>query len=159
MHRFHIHPFIFSLNQEPTFNIKQCEDDTYISVVEILSEADVARKPCKVSTCLSVPEQAFLVGGKENFVEDLEIVQDYVLLKNNDTIPCFRGNNYMVRDLAFSHLTVEKLNRSPSLETTTNILNHSYLLLSEQPELHENHSACRYTNLEITARSIITNGE
>ncbi|XP_056605967.1 thrombopoietin receptor [Triplophysa dalaica] len=143
---------------EPSFNIKQCEDDTYISVVEILSEADVARKPCKVSTCLSVPEQAFLVDEKENFVEDLEIVQDYVLLKNNDTIPCFRGNNYTVRDIAFSHLTVEKLNCSPSQETTTNILNHSYLL-SEQPELQEEHSARRYTNLEITARSIITNGE
>lgn len=146
---------------EPTFSIKQCEDDPYTSVVEILSEAAVTGKPCKGSTCLSATERDFLVGEKrESFMEDLEIAQDYVLLKNNDTIPCFKGNDYVYRDLAF-----EKLNCSPRThltippESTTNILNHSYLLLTEQSVLQEHHSACRYTNMEITAIACVASGE
>nr|XP_055068298.1 thrombopoietin receptor [Misgurnus anguillicaudatus] len=154
-------------NWEPTFNIKQCEDDTCTSVVEILSEATVTGKPCKGSTSLSVPERGFLIVDKngESFVEDLEIAQDYVILKNNDTISCFKGNDYIYRDVAFTHLAVDKLNCCTDIhhttlpECTTNILNHSYLLLAEQPEHQEYHSACRYTNMEITAMACVGSGE
>ncbi|XP_067229488.1 thrombopoietin receptor isoform X1 [Chanodichthys erythropterus] len=150
---------------EPTFNIKQCDDDTATSVVEILPEREA--KPSKKSTCLSLSECDFLSGEKngENFREDLEMAQDYVIL-NNDKIPCFIGNDYVYRDVALSHVTNEKLQCCPSAgspafpECTTNILNHSYLLLAEQSELEEYHSACRrYTNMEISAIPCVANVE
>lgn len=92
------------------------------------------------------------------------MAQDYVIL-NNDKIPCFIGNDYVYRD-ALSHVTNEKLQCCPSAcspafpECTTNILNHSYLLLAEQSELEEHHSACRrYTNMEISAIPCVANVE
>ncbi|XP_056115367.1 thrombopoietin receptor [Rhinichthys klamathensis goyatoka] len=144
---------------EPTFNIKQCDDDTATSVVEILPEREATVKPCRKSTCLSPSERGFLSGEKngENCREDLEMAQDYVIL-NNDKIPCFTGNDYVYRDVALSHVTNEKLHSCPSTcsttfpECSTNILNHSYLLLAEQSDLEEYHSVSRqYTNMEITA--------
>ncbi|CAM4625561.1 unnamed protein product [Leuciscus chuanchicus] len=144
---------------EPTFNIKQCDDDTATSVVEILPEREATVKPRRKSTCLSPSECGLLSGEKngENFREDLEMAQDYVIL-NNDKIPCFTGNDYVYRDVALSHVTNEKLHACPSTcsttfpECSTYILNHSYLLLAEQSKLEEYHSASRqYTNMEITA--------
>lgn len=158
---------ILSSIQEPTFNIKQCEDDTATSMVEILPEREATVKPCKKSTCLSLSEHGFLSGEKmgENFSEDLEMAQDYVIL-NNDKIPCFIGNDYVYRDVALSNVTNGNLQCCPSApstafpERTTNILNHSYLLLAEQSELEEYHSACRrYTNMEITAIPRVANVE
>ncbi|XP_043098720.1 thrombopoietin receptor isoform X2 [Puntigrus tetrazona] len=152
---------------EPTFNTKQCDDETATSVLEILPEKETSVKSCKKSTCLSLPDRGFLadVKNKENFREDLEMAQDYVIL-NNDTIPCFTGNDYVYGDAALSHLANEKLHCCPSTcsttfpECSTNILNHSYLLLAEQSDLEEYHSACRqYTNMEITAEAYEANGE
>ncbi|KAK7155407.1 hypothetical protein R3I93_010138 [Phoxinus phoxinus] len=154
-------------NWEPTFNIKQCDDDTATSVVEILPEREATVKPCRKSTCLSPFERDFLSGEKneENFREDLEMAQDYVIL-NNDKIPCFTGNDYVYRDVALSHATNEKLHSCPSTCSTTfpecsrNILNHSYLLLAEQSELEDHHSASRqYTNMEITAIQCVASVE
>ncbi|XP_077054668.1 thrombopoietin receptor [Siphateles boraxobius] len=144
---------------EPTFNIKQCDDDTATSVMEILPEREATVKPHRKSTCLSPSELGFLSGEKngENCREDLEMAQDYVIL-NNDKITCFTGNDYVYRDVALSHVTNEKPHSCPSTcsttspECSTNILNHSYLLLAEQSKLEEYHSASRqYTNMEITA--------
>ncbi|RXN35547.1 thrombopoietin receptor-like protein [Labeo rohita] len=152
---------------EPTFNIKQCDDDTTTSVLEILPEKETSVKSCKKSACLSIPDCGFLAGVKnrENFREELEMAQDYVIL-NNDTIPCFTGNDYVYRDAALSHLAKEKLHCCPSTcptnfqERSTNILNHSYLLLAEQSDFEEYHSACRqYTNMEITAVAFEASGE
>ncbi|KAL0191213.1 hypothetical protein M9458_013911, partial [Cirrhinus mrigala] len=123
-------------------------------------------KSCKKSACLSIPDRGFLAGVKnrENFREDLEMTQDYVIL-NNDTIPCLTGNDYVYRDAALSHPVNEKLHCCPSTcpanfqKCSTNILNHSYLLLAEQSNLEEYHSACRqYTNMEITAVAYEANG-
>jgi len=150
---------LLSSIQEPTFNIKQCDDDTATSVVEILPEREATVKPMRKSTCLSTSKHGLLSGEKngENFREDLEMAQDYVIL-NNDKIPCFTGNDYVYSDVASSHVTNEKLHSCPSNcsitfpECSTNILNHSYLLLAEQSELEEYHSAShQYTNMEITA--------
>ncbi|KAK2889258.1 hypothetical protein Q8A67_014633 [Cirrhinus molitorella] len=140
---------------EPAFNIKQCDDDTTTSVLEILPEKETSVKSCKKSTYLSLPDRGFLAGVKnrENFREDLEMAQDYVIL-NDDIIPGFTGNDYVYRDAALSHLANEKLHCCPSTfpECSTNILNHSYLLLAEQSDLEEHLSDCRqYTNMEITA--------
>ncbi|XP_073708204.1 thrombopoietin receptor [Garra rufa] len=152
---------------EPTFNIKQCDDDTTTSVLEILPEKETSVKSCKKSACLSIPDRSFLAGVKnrENFREDLEMAQDYVIL-NNDIIPCFTGNDYVYGDAALSHLANEKLHCCLSTcpanfpECSTNILNHSYLLLAEQSDLEEYHSACRqYTNMEITGVPYEENGE
>lgn len=149
---------------EPTFNIKQCDDDTTTSVVEILPEREATVKPCKKSTCLPLSERCFLADEKngENF---LEMAQDYVIL-NNDKIPCFTGNDYVYRDVALSHMTNEKLHCYPSTcstifpECTTNILNHSYLILAEKSELKKYHSACRqYKNMEIMAIPCVANVE
>ncbi|KAI2663615.1 Thrombopoietin receptor [Labeo rohita] len=70
------------------------------------------------------------------------------------------------RDAALSHLAKEKLHCCPSTcptnfqERSTNILNHSYLLLAEQSDFEEYHSACRqYTNMEITAVAFEASGE
>ncbi|XP_067315971.1 thrombopoietin receptor [Pseudorasbora parva] len=145
---------------EPTFNIKQCDDDTTTSVVEILHEKEATEKPSKKSTCLSLSGHDFLSDEKngENFRENfLEMAQDYVIL-NNDKIPCFTGNDYVYRDVALSHVSNDKLQCCPTAfctpfsESTKNILNHSYLLLAEKSEFKKYHSACRqYTNMEITA--------
>ncbi|XP_058634539.1 thrombopoietin receptor isoform X2 [Onychostoma macrolepis] len=106
---------------EPTFNIKQCDDDTATSVLEILPEKETSVK---------------------------------------------FWNDYVYGDAALSHLANEKLNCCPSTcsttfpECSTNILNHSYLLLAEQSDLEEHHSACRqYTNMEITAIAYEASGE
>ncbi|XP_059426934.1 thrombopoietin receptor isoform X3 [Carassius carassius] len=142
---------------EPTFNIKQCVDDSATSVLEILPEKQTSVKSCKKSTSLSLPDRGFLadVKNKENFREDSEMTQDYVTL-NNDVIPCFTWNDYVYRDAALSHLANEK----HSCPNSANIFNHSYLLLSEQSDLEGYHSAChQYTNLEITAIVYEANGE
>lgn len=150
---------ILSSIQEPTFNIKQCDNDTATSVMEILPEKETSVKSCKKSICLSLPDRRFLADekNKENFREELEMAQDYIIL-NNDMVPCFTGNDYVYGDAALSHLASEKQHCCPSTcsttfpECNTNILNHSYLLLAEQSDLEEYHSACRqYTNMEITA--------
>ncbi|XP_052455647.1 thrombopoietin receptor-like [Carassius gibelio] len=152
---------------EPTFNIKQCDDDTATSVLEILPEKETSVKSCKKPTGHTLPDRGFSAGVKnrENFREDLEMVQDYVIL-NNDITPCFTGNDYVYGDTAFSHLASEKLHRCPSpcsttfRECSTNILNHSYLLLAEQSDLGEYHPACRrYTNMEITSMTYDASGE
>lgn len=157
---------ILSSIQEPTFNIKQCDNDTATSVLEILPERETSVKSCKKSTCFSLPDRGFLadVKNKENFREDLEMAQDVIL--NNDMIPCFTGNDYVYGDAVLSHLANEKLHCCPSTcsttfpECSTNILNHSYLLLAEQSDLEEYHSACRqYTNMEITAIAYEASGE
>ncbi|XP_018947217.1 thrombopoietin receptor isoform X1 [Cyprinus carpio] len=152
---------------EPTFNIKQCDDDAATSVLEILPEKETSVKSCKKSTCLSLPDRGFLadVKNKENFREDLEMAQDYVIL-NNDMIPCFTWNDYVYGDAALSHLANEKLHCCPSTcsttfpECSTNILNHSYLLLAEQSDLEGYYSPChQYTNMEITAIANEAKGE
>uniref|UniRef100_A0A671T1I6 Fibronectin type-III domain-containing protein n=1 Tax=Sinocyclocheilus anshuiensis TaxID=1608454 RepID=A0A671T1I6_9TELE len=152
---------------EPTFNIKQCDDDAATSVLEILPEKETSVKSCKKSTCHTLPDRGFSAGVKnrENFREDLEMAQDYVVL-NNDIIPCFTGNDYVYGDTALSHLASEKLHCCPSTcsttfpECTTNILNHSYLLLAEKSGLEEYHTAChRYTNMEITSIAYDASGE
>lgn len=159
MNRFSLITVTLSSIQEPAFNIKQCDDDAATSVVEILPEREATVKPCRKSTCLSPSERGLLSGEKngENFREELEMAQGYVIL-NNDKIPCFTGNDYVYRDVALSHVTNEKLHTCPSTcsttfpECSTYILNHSYLLLAEQSKLEEYHSASRqYTNVEITA--------
>ncbi|XP_026121149.1 thrombopoietin receptor isoform X2 [Carassius auratus] len=145
---------------EPTFNIKQCVDDAATSVLEILPEKQTSVKSCKKSTSFSLPDRGFLadVKNKENFREDSEMTQDYVIL-NNDVIPCFTWNDYVYRDAALSHLANEK-HSCPSCPCSANILNHSYLLLSEQSDLEGYHSDChQYTNLEITAIAYEANGE
>ncbi|XP_056315058.1 thrombopoietin receptor [Danio aesculapii] len=144
---------------EPTFNIKQCDDDTATSVVEVLTEGESVVKTCKSSTCPLLSERSESHG--ENFTENLEMAQDYVIL-NNNIIPCLMGNDYAYKDVASNHLPNEKLHCCPSIsytslpERTTDILNHSYLLLAEQSDLEEYHSTCgQYTNLEITAVSCV----
>lgn len=93
------------------------------------------------------------------------MAQDYVIL-NNDIMPCLTGNDYVYGDTALSHLASEKLHCSSStcsttfLECSTNILNHSYLLLAEQSDLEGYYSPChQYTNMEITAIANEAKGE
>uniref|UniRef100_A0A8C1NWL8 MPL proto-oncogene, thrombopoietin receptor n=1 Tax=Cyprinus carpio TaxID=7962 RepID=A0A8C1NWL8_CYPCA len=154
-------------NWEPTFNIKQCDDDAATSVLEILPEKETSVKSCKKSPCHTLSDRGFSAGVKnrENFREDLEMAQDYVIL-NNDIMPCLTGNDYVYGDTALSHLASEKLHCSSStcsttfLECSTNILNHSYLLLAEQSDLEEYNSGCRrYTNMEITSTAYDASGE
>ncbi len=158
---------ILSSIQEPTFNIKQCDNDTATSVLEILPEKETSVKSCKKSICLSLPDRGFSADekNKENFREDLEMAQDYIIL-NNDMAPCFSGNDYVDGDAALSHLASEKQHCCPSTcsttfpECSTNILNQSYLLLAKQSDLKEHHSACcQYTNMEITAIAYEASGE
>ncbi|XP_051568833.1 thrombopoietin receptor-like isoform X1 [Myxocyprinus asiaticus] len=143
---------------EPTFNVKQSNYDAATSVLEILSERDAAvtEKTCKMATSLSQTERGILAGEKneEDFGEGLEMAQDYVILNTNDIIPCFTGNDYVYKDVTLSHLAIKKISSFPDTfsttfpESTTNILNHSYLLLAEQSELQEYNSACCYTNIQ-----------
>ncbi|TRY59217.1 hypothetical protein DNTS_014614 [Danionella cerebrum] len=128
---------------ESTFNIKQCDEDTATSAVEILPK-DFVVKPSKMSTCSLLMECNEKTG--ENFRENLEMGQDYVIL-SNDTIPCHTGNDYVYDD-ALTQLATENTQRCLSststtiTECSTNILNLSYLLLTKCSELGEDHSAC-----------------
>nr|CAL90973.1 TPA: putative thrombopoietin receptor b [Danio rerio] len=147
---------------EPTFNIKQCDDDTATSVVEVLTEGESAVKTCK-NTCPLLSEHSEKHG--EHFREDLEMAQDYVIL-NNNIIPCLTGNDYVYKDVASTHLANEKQHSCSSTsytslpDHTTDILNQSYLLLAEQSDLGAYQTTCgQYTNLEITAVSCVAIGE
>ncbi|XP_051563742.1 thrombopoietin receptor-like isoform X1 [Myxocyprinus asiaticus] len=63
-------------------------------------------------------------------------------------------NDCVYKDVSLSHLATENLHSCPSAcstsfpECTTNILNHSYLLLAEQSELQEYNLACHYTKIQ-----------
>ncbi|XP_061095724.1 thrombopoietin receptor [Conger conger] len=153
--------------QNPSFNIKQCYDDTITSVVEIVSEKEtmlsekIQREP--VTKCLSDPESDEGETAEER-VEILESSQDYVTLNSESLTPCLWGNEY-VYDQRKTLSTGEEVLQmrchcssamTSSFPSSTDIFNQSYLLLSGQPKaplLKKTAGATnQYTNLESTAQ-------
>ncbi|XP_062411450.1 thrombopoietin receptor isoform X2 [Sardina pilchardus] len=147
---------------EPTFSIKQCDDETPASVVEILSDNPTSSDTIQgITVCTSGLETGSYsrVPQKEEggpVVEGcLEAGRDYVTL-TTEVIPCLHGNEYVYGDISVScsaevqcHCTNTQIHTSPvSGLTATSIFNHSYQLLPEREDGCENENLTHYTNLD-----------
>ncbi|KAI5614603.1 thrombopoietin receptor precursor [Silurus asotus] len=142
---------------EPNISIKQCDDDTPASVVEIMSEKDTQtiKKPSKGSY---FPQYQLAVdSNKDCAMQGLEMTREYVILKSSPAhdISCLAGNDYVYGVNAASNQVKETVCSYTSLcsdtfpASTTNILNQSYLQAEVGSELHN--IIGRYTNLENVA--------
>ncbi|KAB5584358.1 hypothetical protein PHYPO_G00106520 [Pangasianodon hypophthalmus] len=141
---------------EPNISIKQCDDDTPASVVEIMSEkeAQVIKKPSWPSNCPYFPQYRSAVdSNEEHAVHGLEMTREYVILKSSpvNDISSLTGNDYVYGLNASSDQLEESVCCYSSLcsdtfsASTTNIVNHSYL----QAEFGSLHTITgHYTNLE-----------
>ncbi|KAJ8376270.1 hypothetical protein SKAU_G00068500 [Synaphobranchus kaupii] len=162
--------FLTDINQNcqnPSFNIKQCYDDTITSVVEIVSEKEallcgkIQREP--VTHSLSQPESEERETAAEH-VDILEASQDYATLNVESLTPCLWGNEY-VYDQRKTLSTGEEVLQmrchcscamTSSFPSSTDIFNQSYLLLSGKPKVPPLKKTTgvinQYTNLESTAQ-------
>lgn len=144
--------------QDPTFNIKQC-DDTPASVVEIVSDNHASTESIPAP---STPEMGLYsrlsqkddAGGEGGY---LEAGRDYVTLTTKVMIPCLSGNEYVYGDAPVGLAEMQchcmtNQTRSSSLTelTSTSLLNQSYLLQLKDDQVplgcDSGHGA-RYTNL------------
>ncbi|XP_028857117.1 thrombopoietin receptor isoform X2 [Denticeps clupeoides] len=137
-----VESFLTNMNGShwPAFTIKPCSDDISASVVEVVHEESPspdAERPLESLSYLT-PQQTWpLIGsdGIEHFPE-LEANCDYVTLNSAEVLPCLQGNEYVYGNL--SGLGLEKTQgkctctwSSRISGSSTDILNHSYLLMSE----------------------------
>ncbi|XP_010870641.1 thrombopoietin receptor isoform X2 [Esox lucius] len=127
--------FLTDINRQtldPPLNNKQCSEETTPCIVEIMSEKEAPSggKLPRESAFLLSPERGTSSWEESLPTQVLEVNPDYVTLTTDDIMPCPRGNNF------------------PSC--TTEILNHSYLLLAEQPTDRLEGPGRAYANLENT---------
>uniref|UniRef100_A0A8C7NQF8 MPL proto-oncogene, thrombopoietin receptor n=2 Tax=Oncorhynchus mykiss TaxID=8022 RepID=A0A8C7NQF8_ONCMY len=147
-----LHGFLTDINGQtwdPPFNIKQCSEETPACVVEIMSEREAPGRG--MLPLLLSPEQG-TSGGEEESLPTLvlEVSPDYVTLTTDDVIPRLGGNEYVYDGEVGAesqslwvggeevlqvrcHCSFTRSSSFPSSSSTTDILNHSYLLLAEHP--------------------------
>lgn len=134
-------------------SIKQSDDDTPASVVEIMSEkeAQVIKKPSWPPNCTHFPQYQLAMDNNEEYaVPGLEMIREYVILKSSHDISSLTGNDYVYGLNALSDQLEENICCYSALcpdtcsSCTTNILNHSYL----QAEVGSLNNISHYTNLE-----------
>ncbi|XP_030646997.1 thrombopoietin receptor [Chanos chanos] len=134
-----------------SFNIKQCDDDSPPSILEILSERGVQAvgKPFLIQSS----ETGSPAGENDGRgpLEAVEMGQGYVTLNTTDVVSCLGGNEYVYGEVVASsqgeHRTCRCSCPRPAVcpVSSTNILNCSYLLLAESDVSAVNG---RYANLE-----------
>ncbi|XP_038854725.1 thrombopoietin receptor isoform X4 [Salvelinus namaycush] len=151
-----LHGFLTDINGQtwdPPFNIKQCSEETAACVVEIMSEREAPGRGMlpRESPLLLSPEQG-TSGGEEESLPTLvlEVSPEYVTLTMDDVIPRLGGNEYVYDGEVGAespslgvggegvlqvrcHCSFTRSSSFPSSSSTTDILNHSYLLLAEHP--------------------------
>ncbi|XP_018609546.1 thrombopoietin receptor [Scleropages formosus] len=147
--------------QSSPITIKQCYEDIPASVVEIVSGTEVlgSGKAHKEGVLALFPNPELEAKLAEEYA--MEAYSDYVTLNTQNVFPCLRSNEYVPGDGRSLSAGPEVLQRGflCSCDTSQNlllpsteILNHSYLLLAEPAEdlafKDSRGLSSRYTNLE-----------
>nr|XP_046246833.1 thrombopoietin receptor isoform X2 [Scatophagus argus] len=138
--------YVTEMNRQkwnPAITTKQCSDETYSSVVEVMSEVEVSGlgKPSEISTKLLSPERSLSCTEQVHLSPGSEVFPDYVTL-NKDSIILQPGRNKS--DEEDPVVTVDLFQKSVSSCSEgsdciehcegINFLNHCYLNMTEHAD-------------------------